>query len=124
MKQAPGTVRVHRRAVVAGRAFDAQGRLFLDGASLSLAAVDPALPGASPAPWARRFDCHMRADGSFFFLDVPAGRYRLDRRDAGGEVVQSGDVTVPPVDPSEKVPVARIEFEIVGHVRPAPTERN
>ena len=134
-----GRVQLRRRAVLAGRAFDAQGRPFVDGERLSLCAADEgaaarstakrastAKPHAAPAPWKRHFRCHMRRDGCFFFLDVPAGRYVLQQVDPSGAVVQSREVSIPKADPSERVPVARVEFEIVGHAdpRPAPTERN
>ena len=125
--RAPARVEVRHRAVVCGRAFDAEGRPFVDAASLSLCAVDEAAASASgtkrmagkmTAPWTRRFACHIRPDGSFYFLDVPAGHYMLNRFDNAGAVVQSRDVLLPLVDPSEKVPVARVEFEIVGHAAP------
>ena len=138
-----GRVHLRRRAVLAGRAFDAQGRPFVDGERLSLCAADEVAPARSPAKraasgsgtpkphgapasWKRHFRCHMRRDGCFFFLDVPAGRYVLQQVDPSGAIVQSREVSIPKADPSERVPVARVEFEIVGHAdpRPAPTERN
>ena len=121
-----GRVEVRRRAVVAGRARDADGRPFDDAAALTLRAAPSE---AAPDAWRRPFACHLRADGGFFFLDVPEGRYLLAQTDARGRVLRSCDVRVDAPAPGGRWPVARVDFETVGPAagrRPVitPTRRN
>ena len=121
---------LRRRAVVCGRAFDKTGNPFTDAANLWLCRVpDETAPVASkrrrkteqaasdlPDPHAsrvRRHACHMRRDGSFFFLDVEPGRYVLNRFDEAGAIVQTKAILLPPFDRQAKVPIVSIEFEIV-----------
>lgn len=99
---------LRRRAVVGGRALDRAGRPYTDASALALNGLRPP----------RRFACHMRRDGSFFFLDVPPGRYTLDRCDAAGSVVQTKKVVVAPFAPSDPVPVVSVDLEIVDPVAP------
>lgn len=94
---------VRRRAVVGGRAVDRGGVPWTAGERLALAA-DP--PG-------RRFACHMRGDGSFFFLNVPAGRCALERSDDAGKVVQTKKVVVAPYASDSRMPVVQIDLEVV-----------
>lgn len=92
---------VRRRAVVGGRALVA-GRPYTDADRLALNAVPPG----------RRFACHGRSDGSFFFLDVPPGRYSLDRSDVSGKVVQTKKIVVKPYAADTRMPVVQVDLEI------------
>lgn len=121
------------RVIVAGRAFCDDGEPFIDAGSMWLVRTsDASAPAVSKRKdkragtvavvasdgeaAGRRYACRIRADGRFFFLDVPAGRYVLQRaaRDAAG--AHSQDVTVPAFDEKTKLPVVNLEFEIA---RPA-----
>ena len=122
---------LRRRAIVSGRAIGAEGTPFDDGTSLSLRFMPGDDAGISPKrrrqgknsteqpalradKHVRRFACHMRRDGWFFFLDVPPGKYTLDRHGPDGEVAQSRDVLVPPYKPDAKSPIVTVAFELVG----------
>lgn len=119
-----------RRVIVAGRAFHDDGTLFVDADSMSLVRTSEAgvptvakrkdkradaVPRVGEAT-GRRHACHIRSDGRFFFLDVPPGRYVLQRTDRNRAVAQSKDVQVPAFDEKTALPVVSIEFEIA---RPA-----
>jgi len=103
MSAAPvARVVVRRRAVVAGRAVDASGKP-VDAARLSLRdALDPT---------ARVHACHVRRDGGFFFLDVPPGRYALNRADAAGAVEHSTEVVVPQADREARPPLVSVVLD-------------
>jgi hypothetical protein len=112
-----GRLELRRRAVVAGRARDADGRPLDDPTALMLRAAPP---DAAPDAWRRAFACHLRADGTFFFLDVPEGRYLLTQTDARGRMLRSREVRVsaPAPAPGGRWPVARVDFE-TADPRPA-----
>jgi hypothetical protein len=101
-------VELRRRAVVAGRARDAQGRPFGDAAALTLRAAPP---DAALDAWRRPFACHLRPDGGFFFLDVPEGRHLLEQTDIDGAVVRSRELWVPASAPARRWPLTSIDFE-------------
>lgn len=119
---------VRRRAVVGGRALDAEGRPLADASSLKLCRVaDDAAPAAAPkrkgksakpapdvqAAPVRCYPAHLKRDGSFFFLDVPSGRYVLRQIDAAGAVVKTQDVVLAPFDLQAALPIVGVEFEVV-----------
>lgn len=97
-------LQVRRRAVLAGRCVDADGRPVERGICLSLALVPDD---------GRRRSATMRPGGVFFFLDVPAGRHELIRSDAGGAVAQTMTVDIPPCDPPAKLPAVTVDFAVV-----------
>lgn len=94
----PCTIR--RRAVVAGRLPLAAMPSF-DARQLALNSV-----GGE-----RQFPCRLRPDGRFFFLDVPAGRYTLDRADSAGNVVAKTELAVAPVAADARMPMVQIDLE-------------
>lgn len=94
---------VRRRAVVSGRVVDGAGRPYARACTLALVRLKPE----------RRFAGQMRAGGCFFFLDVPPGRYTLDRCDAAGAVVQTKKLVVPAYTADTRMPVMNVDVEIV-----------
>lgn len=91
---------LRRRAVVGGRTVDGAGRPLRDPSRLALNAV----------PAGRRYACHLRRDGCFFFLDVPPGAYSLDRSNHDDKVVQSRQVVVAPYVDDTRMPVVWIDL--------------
>jgi hypothetical protein len=94
---------LRRRAVVAGRAVDAAGTPCIGASTLVLREAT----GDAP----RERACHMRRDGSFFFLDVPPGRHALNRIDAAGAIEHSIKVVVPNAGPDARLPLVSVELE-------------
>lgn len=104
---------VRRRAVVGGHAVHAVRAVNGD----ELPYTDAACLALKAEPPGRRFACHMRSDGRFFFLDVPPGRYALERSDAADKVAQTKKVVVVPYASDTRMPVVQIDLEVVdpGH---------
>lgn len=101
---APGPSTIRRRAVVAGRLPPAAEQLLVDPDRLALNTMPPQ----------RRFGCHLRRDGRFFFLDVPVGNYTLDWSDDSGKVLESKEVVVTPYATDTRMPVVQIDLEAAG----------
>lgn len=99
---------MRRRAVVGGRAVDKAGLPFTDASVL-------VLTGGKPP---RRFNGQMRRDGSFFFLDVPAGAYTLSCCNASGHVLQTKKVVVPQASADAPLPLVSVDLKIVDQVAP------
>ncbi|HSI25936.1 MAG TPA: hypothetical protein VK948_00895 [Aeromicrobium sp.] len=106
-------LQVRRRAVLAGCCVDADGQPVDRGLRLALATVPDD---------GRRRPAHLRPGGTFFFLDVPAGRHALIRLDAGGAIAQTIPVVVPASDPPAKLPVVTVDFAVVD-TKPAGRRR-
>lgn len=103
-RSAPGSSSIRRRAVVAGRLLPAAEQALAGPDRLALSSVPPQ----------RRFKCHLRPGGRFFFLDVPAGNYTLDLFDDAGAVLESKKVAVTTYARDTRMPVVQIDLEIAG----------
>lgn len=66
----------------------------------------------------RRYDSHARPGGVFFFLDVPAGRYILNRIDADGVTVEAQKVVVPAAEPDARLPRLHLVVPIAPPTSP------
>lgn len=123
---------VRHRAVVSGCALDVQGKPIPDGVNLCLRPVPveteqgtskrkdkrrivkPELNAQTRRP--QRYASRVRPDGMFFFLDVTAGRYVLNRVDIDGTETPFACIIVPPFDREAKLPVVNIDFEIAERI--------
>jgi hypothetical protein len=103
-RAAPTPSTIRRRAVVAGRLPPAADYQTTDAHRLVLNTVPPQ----------RRFECHLRRDGRFFFLDVPAGSYTLGWSDDAGKVSESQTVVVAPYTSDTRMPMVQIDLEAAG----------
>ena len=97
-------IEVRHRAVLAGRCLDSDGKP---------PAKPPRLVLDTMPAFGKRRTARLRTGGEvFFFLDVPAGRYALERLDADGAVVQSQAVEVPADDSRAKPPFVTVDFAL------------
>jgi hypothetical protein len=62
---------------------------------------------------------HARRDGSYFFLDVPSGKYTLEGSDAFDQPIKAREIVVKPYETDTRMPVVRVDLEVA--VKP---ERN
>ena len=112
---------VRRRVSLAGRVTGAGGNN-ASGGMLALAPAQPAQPApttrrpaargagqrrdtSSPKGFARQYETRIRADGYYFFLDLPAGDYALSGQDERGNVIEAKQVSIPPTGRLGKLPV-------------------
>jgi hypothetical protein len=103
---------LRRRAVVGGRMVDAAGERVAGCARVVLN------PKTQRAP----IECHARRDGSFFFLDVPSGKYSLEGFDDSGKAIRQRDIVVKPYETDTRMPVVQVDLEVAA--RQAKPERN
>ena len=93
---------LRRRAVVGGRMVDAAGERV---AGCARVVLNPKTQGASR-------ECHARRDGSFFFLDVPSGKYSLEGFDGSGKAIKARDIVVKPYGTDARMPVVQVDLEV------------
>jgi hypothetical protein len=82
---------------LAGRVIAADGGI-ASGGRLTLRALQGGGPGKAksyPAAFTRQFDTPIRADGFYFFANLPAGDYVLEGQDEHGNQIEPRHVTVP-----------------------------
>jgi len=96
---------LRRRVAIAGRVVDDAG-VPADGGVLSMRAqpaTSPRRPGrrGADAPPMNHFvqlhETRVRGDGFYFFLDLPAGEYLIDGRDARDRAIEPRSISIAPV---------------------------
>jgi hypothetical protein len=97
-----GWIVMRSRVSLAGRVTGADGDVASGGVlNLTAATGGDGHGAASPTPdRTRRYDARIRADGFYFFLDLPAGDYVLAGEDEGGNEIEPKEVSIPRVDAS------------------------
>jgi len=58
----------------------------------------------------RRYDTHIRPDGFYFFLDLPAGDYVLNGQDERGSEIEAKQVSIPPAEGSGPLDVVDVDL--------------
>ncbi len=80
--------------------------------------VQPALP--APGPHRPVIETPIRRDGSYFYLDLPAGDYAVDAVDERGRKAEARVVAVPAADRTRRPALAAVDLTIatVGAAHP------
>jgi hypothetical protein len=118
-----GWIVMRCRVSLAGRVTGADGGIATGGA-LSLTAADDGdrQKATSPPPdRPRRYDTHIRWDGFYFFLDLPAGDYVLNGQDESGNPIAAQRVSIVPADGSGPLDV--IGADLSASTKSDPGER-
>ena len=58
----------------------------------------------------RRYCAHVRSDGLYFFLDLPAGNYVLSGKDERGRPIENKPVSIPPASGPGMLPVLGVDL--------------
>jgi hypothetical protein len=62
----------------------------------------------------RRYDARIRADGFYFFVDLPAGDYVLDGRDERGNEIEERRVSIPPAAASGPLNIVSADLSVAA----------
>jgi len=124
-----GWIVMRSRVSLAGRVTGADGEIASSGV-LNLTASEGAdrhNASSSPHRTPRRYDAHIRPDGFYFFLDLPAGDYLLNGEDEAGNKFEEKQVSIPHVDASAPPDIVAVDLSAASKsdaasdaVKPAP----
>jgi len=105
------------RVSLAGRVTAADGDVASGGAlNLTAATRGDGHRAASPTPGrTRRYDARIRADGFYFFVDLPAGDYVLDGRDERGLEIEAKRVSIPPPAASGPLNIVSVDLSVAAN---------
>jgi hypothetical protein len=111
-----GWIVMRSRVSLAGRVTGADGDVASGGVlNLTAATGGDGHGAASPTPdRTRRYDARIRADGFYFFLDLPAGDYVLDGRDERGNEIEAKRVSIPPPTGSGPLNIVSADLSVAA----------
>jgi len=114
-----GWIVTRSRVSLAGRVTATDGDVTSGGVvNLTAATGGDGHQAASPTPdRTRRYDARIRADGFYFFVDLPAGDYVLDGRDERGNEIEAKRVSIPP--PTGSGPLNIVNADLTWRQNPA-----
>jgi len=72
--------------------------------------VDMRVVSATSVDLERRYCAHVRSDGLYFFLDLPAGNYVLSGKDERGRPIENKPVSIPPASGPGMLPVLGVDL--------------
>jgi hypothetical protein len=74
-------------------------------------------PAIAPLALEQQHEAMIRADGLYFFVNLPAGDYVVEGHDERGLVLEPKPVAVPPSDPTRKPALLNFDL-VVAAVKP------
>jgi len=110
--ESDGWIVMRSRVSLAGRVTAASGDI-ASGGVLGLTAAkgaDRHKAASSSHDIGRRYETRIRADGFYFFLDLPAGDYVLDGQDERGNEIEARRVSIPPAEGSGPLDVVDVDL--------------
>jgi len=122
-----GWIVMRSRVSLAGRVTGADGDVASGGVlNLTAATGGDGHGAASPKPdRTRRYDARIRADGFYFFVDLPAGDYALVGRDERGNEIEAKRVSIPPPAGSGPLNIVSVDLSVAAksgaHRPPTPS---
>ena len=112
-----GWIVTRSRVSLAGRVTGTDGDITSGGVlNLTAAAGGDGHRAASRTPdRTRRYDARIRADGFYFFVDLPAGDYVLDGRDERGLEIEAKRVSIPPPAASGPLNIVSVDLSVAAN---------
>jgi len=112
-----GWIVTRSRVSLAGRVTATDGDVTSGGVvNLTAATGGDGHQAASPTPdRTRRYDARIRADGFYFFVDLPAGDYVLDGRDERGLEIEAKRVSIPPPTGSGPLNIVSADLSVAAN---------